>query len=253
METLAPRMFARWCQENFLAHMMKHFAIDLLAEYGLDEFHDTEKVVNPEWRELEKRRNSVANKLRYRRAKFTELSMNPIEKNEAKKYEKWLNDKSELHEEIRFWEKELNDLKRRKKQAPKHVEWSELSNEHKFKRLVTSRKRLTDAVKMIAYRAETAMANIITGPTVTLSDARTMLRNLYSNEADVIPDWKTNSLRVRVHGASTSAENRVIHNLLEELNQAEVEYPGTTLRMRYESRVPHPPEKRNGVNSTSHG
>jgi hypothetical protein len=32
--TIASRMFARWCQENFFAYMMQHFDIDGLIEYG---------------------------------------------------------------------------------------------------------------------------------------------------------------------------------------------------------------------------
>jgi hypothetical protein len=61
---LAARMFSRWCQENFFNYMMQHFDIDVLLEYGVTEFPDTEKVINPSWRQLERSRNSVQNKLR---------------------------------------------------------------------------------------------------------------------------------------------------------------------------------------------
>lgn len=79
LEKVAPKMFARWCQENFFGYMMQHFAIDLVPEYGTALFHGTEKVINPEWRDLERQRNSVNNKLRYRRAHFTEMSMHPVD------------------------------------------------------------------------------------------------------------------------------------------------------------------------------
>ena len=74
---LAARMFSRWCQENFFNYMMQHFDIDVLLEYGATEFPDTEKVVNPTWRQLERSRNSLQNKLRYRRARFAEMTMHP--------------------------------------------------------------------------------------------------------------------------------------------------------------------------------
>ena len=61
---LAARMFSRWCQENFFSYMMQHFDIYVLLEYGVTEFPDTEKVINPSWRQLERSRNSVQNKLR---------------------------------------------------------------------------------------------------------------------------------------------------------------------------------------------
>ena len=57
--------------------MMQHFDIDVLLEYGVTQFPDTEKVVNPTWRQLNRSRNSLQNKLRYRRARFAEMTMHP--------------------------------------------------------------------------------------------------------------------------------------------------------------------------------
>jgi len=41
---LAARMFSLMvsCQENFFRYMMRHYAIDLIVEYGADDFPDTE-------------------------------------------------------------------------------------------------------------------------------------------------------------------------------------------------------------------
>jgi hypothetical protein len=74
---LAARLFTRWCQENFLRYMMQHFALDLLREYGLAPVGDTEKVINPAWRELAKRRSAANGKLTRRRAKFAALELHP--------------------------------------------------------------------------------------------------------------------------------------------------------------------------------
>ncbi len=52
--TIASRMFARWCQENFFAYMMQHYDIDGLIEYGAQELPGTTLVVNPKRRDLEK-------------------------------------------------------------------------------------------------------------------------------------------------------------------------------------------------------
>jgi hypothetical protein len=49
---ISGRMFTRWCQENFFRYMMQHFDIDRIVEYGDIGFPDTEKVINPTWREL---------------------------------------------------------------------------------------------------------------------------------------------------------------------------------------------------------
>lgn len=46
-------------------------------------------------------------------------------------------------------------------QAASSVTHSEMSEEQKFPRLAHSRKQLMDAVKMIVYRAETALVSIV--------------------------------------------------------------------------------------------
>lgn len=157
---MAAHMFSRWCQENFFGYMMEHFAIDLLQEYGVEDFPDTETVVNPLWREKDRLRNSTRNKLRYRYARFAELSINPEAEHDEKKHGKWLEKKAELLEEIEGSENQLEQLKREIKDIPKHITRKELKESERFFKLKTGRKRLMDTVRMIAYRAETAMVNL---------------------------------------------------------------------------------------------
>ena len=78
-----------------------------------------------------------------------------------KKYKKWLKKKAELLEEIEYFEHQLTETKNELHQTKKHILWSELEEKDKFQRLIPNRKRLMDTVRMVAYRAETAMANII--------------------------------------------------------------------------------------------
>jgi hypothetical protein len=231
---LGARMFSRWCQENFFRYMMKHFAIDLLQEYGTEELPDTEQVVNPSWRVLNKSRNSIQNKLRYRLARFAEMSLHPKTEDNAVTYEKWVAKKAELLEEIELYESELDELKMKLKKEPKHITWSELAEEDKFCRLPQGRKRLTDTIKMVAYRAESSMASILKEHTVDMAAARRLLQDLYVTEADILPQPKKNILHVRVHSASRPASNAALAKLFDELNTAEVCYPGTDMLMTYE-------------------
>jgi hypothetical protein len=85
---LAAQMFSRWCQENFFGYMMRHFAIDLLAEYGVDDLPTDEKVINPTWRDLTKQKHSLVSKLRYRHEMTQRLQKTP--KDTAIGYEKKL-------------------------------------------------------------------------------------------------------------------------------------------------------------------
>jgi len=231
---LAARMFSRWCQENFFNYMMQHFDIDVLLDYGVAEFPDTEKVINPSWRQLNRSRNSLQNKLRYRRAHFAEMTMHPETEDKPKKYRKWLKKKADLLEEIENFEYQLNELKVKLKQTSKHIKWGELDQSDKFLGLLPGRKRLMDTIRMIAYRAETAMVGLLTGPTVDTSDARRLLQDLFVTEADILPDPENEQLNIRLHSASRPAANRALVKLFEHLNNAQVKYPGTDMRLAFE-------------------
>lgn len=231
---LGARMFSRWCQENFFRYMMEHFAIDLLQEYGTQDLPDTEQVVNPSWRVWDRSRNSIQNKLRHRRARFAEMTMHPETEDNAVKYKKWVTKKAELLEQIEQYESELDNLKTKLKEEPKHITWAELEENDKFFGLLPGRKRLMDTVKMISYRAETAMAGLLRGPTVDLPAARRLLQDLYVTDADILPRPEKKVLCVRIHNASRPAANTALTKLFDELNAAEVSYPGTDMRMVYE-------------------
>jgi hypothetical protein len=72
------RLFSRWSQENFFRYMMEHFAIDLLNEYRTEDIPETKRpVVNPKWRELDRRKRSVKSKLTHRQARFAALTLDP--------------------------------------------------------------------------------------------------------------------------------------------------------------------------------
>jgi hypothetical protein len=101
---LAARMFTRWCQEIFFGYVMKHYAIDTLSEYAVEDLSNTARVVNPLWRELNRQRNYVQSKLRCRQARFAEMTLHPASEDEAEKISKWKKKKSELLEEIQAFE-----------------------------------------------------------------------------------------------------------------------------------------------------
>lgn len=60
-----------------------------------------------------------------------------------------------------------------------------MESDEKFERLRPSKKRLVDTIKMIAYRAETAMVNIIRERLAKKDDARALIRSLFQSEADI--------------------------------------------------------------------
>ena len=87
---------------------------------------------------------------------------------------------------------------------------------------------------MVAYRAETAMAQMAREAMHRQDDARSLLRALYSTEADLLPDENAGTLTVCVHHQANRCGDEVIRHLCTELNQTETIFPGTNLRLVYE-------------------
>lgn len=94
-----------------------------------------------------------------------------------------------------------------------------------------------DTVRMIAYRAETAMSGLLVSRTVKFPAARSLLQDLFVTEADILPDTTNKLLHVRIHGASRPATNRSLAQLFAQLNEVQVQYPGTDMRLVYELRA----------------
>ena len=228
----AAALFSRWCQENFFRYMMEHYALDALSEYRTEEIPDTQRpVVNPAWRELDRQSRSVKGKLTQRHARFASLTL----QNEAEetKIAAWEKKKSDLREQIEQFQHEVDSLKQHMSATPKHLKWDEFPEAAKFQRLAPSRKRLTDTVKLVCYRAETAMSNLLRESLRREDDSRSLLRDLFRSDADIVPNCDTKVLEVRLHTLANPRSNRAIEDLLAHLNAAECTYPGTDFRLSY--------------------
>jgi transposase len=228
----AASLFSRWSQENYLKYMMEHFAIDALSEYGTETIPGTSQlVVNPAWRELDRQCRSIKTKLTQHQARFAALTLHPNA--EGMDIKKWEKQKANLQEQIEHLEYELHALKGQMQSISKHLKWDDLPQDQKFERLAPSRKRLTDTVKMVAYRAETAMASIVREKLSHEDEARSLVRELFRTDADIHPDGAAKVLHVRLHTLANPRSNSAIQHLLDHLNAAEFTYPGTNFRLIY--------------------
>ncbi|MBT7888089.1 MAG: hypothetical protein HN580_03645, partial [Deltaproteobacteria bacterium] len=230
---IAAHMFSRWSQENFFKYMMENFDIDALTGYKLYGFNETKRVVNPVYRRLEGSIKKKAAVLSRRKAKFHDLQMKESGLT-PKKMEQYEQKKGELREEIEFIEKELASLKAERKQTTKHIPFEELGDEDRFHRIVPARKQLLDTIKMIAYRAETAMAQMVREFLGKKDDARPLLRQVYSADIDLVVDEDNKTLKVQLHGLANRQADCAVQLLCERLNETETIYPGTNFKLKYE-------------------
>ena len=87
---------------------------------------------------------------------------------------------------------------------------------------------------MIVYRAETVLAMVAKDNMSHPEEARSLIQQLLRTEADLIPDEKEKTLTVRLHPLATTAANRTVKMLADQLNETKTLYPGTDLRICYE-------------------
>jgi transposase len=228
----AAALFSRWSQENFFRYMMEHYALDLLSEYGVEPIPGTNKpVVNPAWRELDYRCRSLKGQLQTKQAAFTAHTLGAVV--DSAQMAQWEKRKTELAEEVQGLAHQLEEVKLKRKQTPHRIAWEKLPEEHKCQRLAPSRKRLLDTVRLIAYRAETAMTQIIREQLSREDDARSIVRDLMRSEADILPNIPEKLLNVQIHPFANPRTNRAIQHLLKNLNEAEFTYPCTDLKLVY--------------------
>src|SRR5207249_6034465 len=91
-----------------------------------------------------------------------------------------------------------------------------------------------DTIKMIAYRAETSLASLLREHLVRSDDARALLRHIFHNEVDLLPDLKTNTLTVRLHHLTHAAHDQPVAQLCAALNETQTVFPGTHLTLIFE-------------------
>ena len=225
------KMFSRWSQENFFKYAMENYGIDRLIDYQVENMDETVKMVNPLYRKLDGQIRSLNAKLSRKLVEYG--AMNLKEEIEEGKIQKFVQKKSELKDLIEAMEKEVEALKIQRKITDKHISFSELPEAEQFKTLKKSGKQFIDVIKMIAYRAETAMANILRDSMLKKDEARTLVRQIFMTDADIEPDEENGILNVKIHNMTNPRNNRYVQKLCEVLNESETVFPGSNLRLIY--------------------
>ena len=112
---------------------------------------------------------------------------------------------SQLQQAIEERRHHIEQLKAQRKAIAKHIEIKDLPDKDRFQRLRSEKKHFIDTIKLIAYRAETALAQLAREKIKQLDDARSLIRQLFRTEVDLIPDQQNKALTVRLHPMTTRA------------------------------------------------
>jgi hypothetical protein len=226
-------MFARWCQENFFLYMKENFDIDGLVSYAKETISDTKMLVNPEYKQLESELKSLNGKLSKQKTLFANITLKE-ESEKRKKLERSIAKKAEMHQEIKGLEAQIITIKDKKKKVDRKITFASLPPTEKFTNAINVRKHFMDNIKMIAYRAETAMYNMIKNQLSHPDEGRKLLQQIYTSDADILPDYPNKTLTVKLHNLNYRKDDKVVQYLCEKLNETETEFPGTNLKVIYQ-------------------
>jgi len=221
---IASRMFSRWCQENFFAYMMQHYDIDGLIEYGVQSLPGTARVVNPAWRALDAAVKKARQAERRLQAQVTKSSLDDGRR---------IQQKAEVLEAMQAAQEHLKGLRIERKGTPRKVAIDSLPEDQRPNELLPLGKMFCDTVKMIAYRAETAMVVLLRRHLQTEAEARALIRDLFVASADIEPDDIGKTLTIKIHHMANGTQDRAVAGLLEDLTQQAFCHPETGAKMIY--------------------
>jgi hypothetical protein len=230
---LALLMFARWCQENFFKYMVESFGIDSITSYLKNKLPDTSAIVNPAYKTLDQEHKKTSALLSDYKVKYAEISLIDNKDFSEKQMNKHIKKKAEIQQNIEALQKKKEDIIEKKKNTSKKITFNELDVNKKFDSSLNDRKFFPDTIKIIAYRAETAMVNLIKKQMANPEQARSLIRKFYSADADIEVDNLQNLLLIKLHRTNLWADDMLLEYLCQQLNDTMTVFPDSNLTLRF--------------------
>lgn len=231
--TVAGKMFSRWSQENFFRYMLQDFDLDKMIEYGIEEIDPGKKVVNPSYRQL----TYQIKKLKEKKGRLEAKMFNIIEENldtTIDHIKTVIEKEADLQEKIQIFHSQIEQKLKEKEQFPAYIELKEMPENKRYNKLKTESKLFINTIKMIAYRAETAVTNLLSPFYAKAeNEIRMLVKEIIKSDADLVPDYESKTLTVRLHSLSTPRANSAAFELCKILNESETKFPDTDLRLIY--------------------
>lgn len=233
--SVAGRMFGRWSQENFFRYLIQDYDFDKMIQFGTETIDPEQKVVNPEYRKINHRLKKLREKKQRLEAQFYPLAEKVMD-DDLDQLPATTQKQAEQKELLDRYEQQEQELLNLRKDCPNKIPLKEMPEQSRYNKLKTESKLLMNVIKMICYRAETAVANLC-APHLSREkeEKRMFVKQLVAGHADLIPDEKKKQLIVRLHSLSAPRFNRAAQNLAKLLNETETVFPGSDLRIIFET------------------
>lgn len=235
MQNTAAKMFSRWTQENFFKYMISDFDFDRMIEYGTETVNQKKTIPNPEYKTLTYQIKKAREKKSRLQATIFQ-KMENINKTGMENLGSTIIKSTLLIEKINGYNNEIIQLLEKRANQPSRISIAEMPEEKRYNKLITESKKLKNAVIMVAYRAESALYNIMSEfYKSNEKEGRVILKEVFTSDADMIPDYENQKLTVRLHSLSTPRANEAVKELCALLNQTETHFPFTNLQLIFET------------------
>lgn len=235
VEAIAEKMFSRWTQENFFKYMSENFNFDRMIEYGIEDVAQDTTIPNPEYNRI----NYQLKKTREKKRRLQASLYQKIEDKEDLTIDQAIQSLAKggaILIKINEYDDLINELLIKRKDIRPRITIADMTEKKRYNKLKAEGKKLKNILLMIAYRAETALYNsMFEFYKTNAKDGRIILKEIFSSDADFIPDYNNKTLTVRLHALSAKRFNNIAENLCILLNDTQTQYPGTDLTIIYKT------------------
>lgn len=236
-QVAAGRMFGRWSQENFFRYMIMDYDFDKMIQFGTETIDENAEVVNPPYRQMSQRLKKEKEKTARLKAKLYPLTEQSIEAT-IDQMPDLIIKQTALIEQIETHQQAEQQLEEQRSKIPARIKLKEMPFQTRYNKLKQESKVLMNIIKMICYRAETAVANELGAYLLNAKDEKRMLvKQIIQNNADLVPDYENKTLTVVLHTLSAPRYNQAAAKLADILNQTETIFPGTDLQLTFKISV----------------
>lgn len=233
-QSVAVHMFSRWTQENFFRYMRQDYRLDSIVQNTIDQIDKILEVVNPEYNNLTYRIKKIREKITRRKAHLYTIQ-EQLNEHDIDHLAQKLAKQSQIQEELNNLENHESQAVNQRKALRYKIEIKDMPDAMRYNSLNMESKRFQNVIKMICYRAESAMASLL-APHYKRSkhEKRSLIKSLIQSPIDLICNDKTKQLTVSIYSQSNPRMNKAIEKLCLILNETESLYPGTDLKLYYQ-------------------
>jgi hypothetical protein len=232
---IAGKMFSRWSQENFFRYLRQDYDFDKMIEYGVETLDENITIVNPLYSQLTLKLKKLREKKTRVDAKLFSVIENNIDAN-IELVADLLISQAELKDKQTELDNMICEALIQRQKIPSRIRLKDMPEIKRYNKLKLESKLFMNTIKMIAYRAETSLVNLIKPYYKnTEKDGRQIIKEILKSDADIIPDYADNTLTIKIHSLSTNRANFALEKLCDIMNETQSIYPETNLKLIFKT------------------